>query len=69
MKLLLIRHARMKGDPCCEPASPVTGCLHPDGVAQAEALGRALAATPIDVAFSSPYGRAVETAEIGRAHV
>ena len=63
MKLLLIRHARMKGDPYCEPPSPVTGCLHPDGVAQAEALGRALAATPIDVAFSSPYGRAVETAE------
>ena len=53
MKLLLIRHARMAGDPYCEPESPVTGCLHPDGVAQAEALGRALAATPVDVAFSS----------------
>ncbi len=63
MKLLLVRHARMAGDPFCEPASPVTGCLHPDGIAQAEALGRALAGTSIDAAFSSPYGRAVETAE------
>lgn len=63
MKLLLIRHGRMKGDPFCEPASPVDGCLHPDGIAQAEALGRALADTPIDAVFSSPYGRAVETAE------
>ena len=63
MKLLLIRHGRMKGDPYCEPASPVDGCLHPEGIAQAEALGRKLADVPIDVAFSSPYGRAVETAE------
>ena len=63
MKLLLIRHGRMKGDPFCEPASPVDGCLHPEGIAQAEALGRALADIPIDFAFSSPYGRAVETAE------
>ena len=53
----------MAGDPYCEPDSPVSGCLHPDGIAQAEALGRALAATPIDAVFSSPYGRAVETAE------
>ena len=63
MKLLLIRHGRMAGNPYCEPVSPVSGCLHPDGIAQAEALSRALADTPIDVAFSSPYGRAVETAE------
>ena len=53
----------MAGDPFCEPASPVTGCLSPEGIAQAEALGRALAGTPIDAVFSSPYGRAVETAE------
>ena len=44
MKLLLIRHGKMKGDPFCEPPSPVTGCLSDEGVAQAEALGRALAA-------------------------
>ena len=63
MKLLLIRHGKMKGDPFCEPPSPVTGCLSDEGVAQAEALGRALAGIPVDAAFSSPYGRAVETAE------
>lgn len=63
MTILFIRHARMVGDPFCEPPSPVTGCLSPEGVAQAEALGRFLSATPIDVAFTSPYGRAVETAE------
>ena len=63
MKLLLVRHGRMAGDPFCEPGSPVTGCLHPEGVAQAEALGRFLASVPLDAAFTSPYGRAVETAE------
>lgn len=63
MKLLLIRHGRMRGDPFCEPESPVTGCLSEEGVAQAEALRAALAATPIDKVFASPYGRAVETAE------
>lgn len=63
MKLLLVRHGRMAGDPFCEPPSPVAGCLNPDGVAQATALGRALASTPVDAAFASPYGRAVETAE------
>lgn len=63
MKLLLIRHGRMAGDPYCEPASPVSGCLHPEGIAQAEALGKALAPIRIDAAFSSPYGRAVETGE------
>ena len=41
----------MAGDPYCAPPSPVSGCLHPDGVAQAEALGRALAAVRIDAAF------------------
>lgn len=63
MKLLLIRHGRMAGDPYCEPPSPVSGCLHPDGIAQANALRARLEGVPIDAAFSSPYGRAVETAE------
>ena len=68
MKLLLIRHGRMAGDPFCEPAqSPVTGCLAPEGIAQAEALRKRLADVPIDKAFSSPYGRAIETAERGLA--
>ena len=63
MKLLLIRHAKMAGDPYATPPSPVTGCLATEGIAQAEVLASALAATPIDVALTSPYGRAVETAE------
>ena len=63
MKLLLIRHARMAGDPFATPPSPVTGCLSPAGVAEASALEKALADIPIDVALVSPYGRAVETAE------
>ena len=63
MKLILVRHAKMAGDPYATPPSPVTGCLSPEGIAQAEALASALAGTPIDVALTSPYGRAVETAE------
>lgn len=65
MRLLLIRHGRMAGDPYCEPPSPVRGCLNAEGVEQAGALRQRLLAigVPIDVAFSSPYGRAVETAE------
>lgn len=63
MKLLLIRHGKMAGDPYACPVRPVSGCLSPEGVAQAEALCRALKAEPIDAALSSPYGRALETAE------
>jgi broad specificity phosphatase PhoE len=64
MKLYLIRHGRMAGDPHCRPESPVTGSLSQDGVAQAERLGKALGNERIDAAFSSPYGRALQTAEI-----
>ncbi len=63
MKLLLIRHAKMAGDPYATPPSPVTGCLAKEGITQAEALAAALADMPIDVVLASPYGRAVETAE------
>jgi broad specificity phosphatase PhoE len=64
MKLLLIRHAQMAGDPFCRPSRPVSGCLSELGVRQAEALAARLADTPIDLAISSPYGRALQTAEI-----
>lgn len=67
MKLYLIRHGRMAGDPYLCPESPVTGCLNPEGVAQAEKLQKALAGTRVDAAFSSPYGRALQTAEIAMA--
>jgi broad specificity phosphatase PhoE len=64
MKLLLIRHGEMAGDAFVCPASPVTGCLSPTGIAQARAAQRALRDVQIDLAFSSPYGRALQTAEI-----
>ena len=53
----------MAGDPFATPPSPVTGCLSPEGVAEASALAKTLADIRIDVALVSPYGRAVETAE------
>lgn len=67
MKLHLIRHGRMAGDPYVRPARPVMGCLSPEGVAQAASLGRALRGERLDAAFSSPYGRAMQTAETALA--
>lgn len=67
MKLHLIRHGQMTGDPYACPQSPVSGCLSPEGLVQAESLARALCAERIDQAFSSPYGRALQTAEIAFA--
>lgn len=67
MQILLVRHGRMAGDPYCEPESPVVGCLSPEGIAQAERLRERLLPIRIDKAFTSPYGRAVETAERGLA--
>ncbi len=67
MKLLLIRHAQMAGDPFCRPSRPVSGCLSELGVRQAEALATRLAETPINRAIASPYGRALQTAEIALA--
>jgi broad specificity phosphatase PhoE len=64
MKLLLIRHGEMQGDPFVCPKPGVTGCLSRSGVAQAKAARAALADGRIDVAWSSPYGRALQTAEI-----
>lgn len=65
MKMLLIRHGQMAGEPFVRPERPVSGCLSEDvGIPQAEATARALKDTPIDVAFSSSYGRALQTAEI-----
>lgn len=67
MNLLLIRHGRMAGDPYVCPERPVAGCLNPEGVDQATALREALAATPVDAVLSSPYGRALQTAELAFA--
>jgi broad specificity phosphatase PhoE len=68
MRLLLIRHGRMAGDPYVRPARPVAGCLSAEaGVPQARALAKALRGERIDIAFSSPYGRALQTAEMALA--
>lgn len=65
MRLLLIRHGEMTGDPFICPDRPVNGCLSEDhGVLQAQATAEALKNERIDVVFSSPFGRALQTAEI-----
>ncbi|MBW7452756.1 histidine phosphatase family protein [Paenibacillus sepulcri] len=65
MKLTLIRHGEMCGDPFICPERPVQGCLTEEsGIPQAEAAAQALKDVHFDHAFSSPYGRALQTAEI-----
>lgn len=64
MRLTLIRHGEMQGDPWCRPGRPVSGCLSERGVGQAGATGRALAARRWHAVFASPFGRALQTAEI-----
>ncbi len=64
-RILLVRHGHGAGDPFATPARPVDGYLaDPIGLQQAKATAQALRKTRIDVAFSSPYGRALQTAEI-----
>ncbi len=66
-RILLVRHGHSAGDPFTTPARPVHGYLaEPLGVQQAQATADALKKTRIDVAFSSPYGRALQTAERSR---
>ena len=65
MRLTLVRHAEMAGDPFIEPTLPVSGCLTADvGIRQAEAAREALRGERFDAALSSPYGRALQTAQI-----
>ncbi|MFC0215001.1 histidine phosphatase family protein [Paenibacillus chartarius] len=65
MKLTLIRHGHMAGDPFICPERPVKGCLSEEhGILQAKATAEALRNENFDYAFSSPYGRALQTAEI-----
>ncbi len=65
MKIFLVRHGKMAGDPFVTPSRPVSGCLSADvGIPQAKAAAAALKNERIDVAFSSSYGRALQTAEI-----
>ena len=64
MKIILMRHGENAGDPFACPPPPVKGFLSETGVEQAEKLRETLANTEIGAAFSSPYGRALQTAEI-----
>jgi broad specificity phosphatase PhoE len=63
MRVFFIRHGSMAGDPHRHEQPPVRGCLSPEGVAQAAALGRALAGIPFDKVYASPLGRAIQTAQ------
>ena len=65
MKLILLRHGEMSGDPYLCPEQPVAGCLTSEnGIPQAEKTARALQHEKVDVVLSSTYGRALQTAEI-----
>ena len=65
MKIYLIRHGEMAGDPFITPEQPVTGSLSEvKGIPQAKQLAEAVKKIKIDKAFSSPFGRALQTAEI-----
>ncbi len=64
MKITFVRHAEIAGDPFVCPQRPVKGSLSPKGIKQAKAAGKALKDVKFDMAFSSPYGRALQTAEI-----
>lgn len=67
MKLTLVRHGEMAGDPFICPQRPVDGSLTALGIRQARETGEALKTMKFDYAFSSPYGRALQTAEIALA--
>lgn len=70
MKLLMIRHGDMAGDPYVrfsDGAKRVEGCLSATGEAQARALCEGLRGVRVDVALSSSYGRALQTAQMALA--
>ncbi len=69
MKITLIRHGEIAGDPFIKPEPGVSGCLSERGDKQAEATRDALKDWDFTDAYSSPYGRALQTAEtVMQAH-
>ena len=64
MKIILIRHGESAGDPFACPQPPAKNFLTRTGVEQAERLRETLDKIEIGAAFSSPYGRALQTAAI-----
>lgn len=63
MELYLIRHGDMQGDPHRHCHPPVSDCLSDLGVRQAAALGAALKGVEFSAVYSSPLGRAIQTAQ------
>lgn len=64
MTLYMIRHGEMAGDPFVRPTRPVSGSLSQLGLDQAEATRNAFADIDVRAVFSSPFGRALQTAEV-----
>lgn len=64
MKLYLIRHGRMAGDPHRYYEPPVTaGCLAEEGCRQARSLADALRNVEFQAVYASPLGRAIQTVQ------
>ena len=64
MRILLVRHGEMAGDPFVRMEKmPVEGCLSDAGQQQAEAVAQRLANWRIDGLYASPLGRAMQTAQ------
>ena len=68
MELYLIRHGEAAGDPhrfwpAPTPETPLTGSLTDLGEAQARALAAKLRGTRFSTLYSSPLGRALQTAQ------
>ena len=64
MKLYLIRHGRMAGDPHRYFEPPVrSGCLAEEGCGQARALDEALRDVKFQAVYASPLGRAIQTVQ------
>ena len=63
MKLYLIRHGEMAGEPHTYHRPPVQGCLSDLGCRQAQALGKAMADVALTAVYASPLGRAIQTAQ------
>ena len=64
MKFYFIRHGRMAGDPHAYFNPPVQGCLSQEGERQAAMMGMALSRVSFSSIFSSPLGRAIQTAQL-----
>ncbi len=64
MKLIIIRHGETLGNVNNYPEGQSDGELSPLGIQQAKKLAKRLQKTPIDIAYCSDLGRAVDTAKI-----